>query len=278
MVRSANPSSWLSLILIVGISLGIMLIDHQTRLMMPVRVGLSVLVAPVQWVALIPVRVTRALDKMLSTDQDETLAYDRLNQEYTLLKAELLRMRALESENADLRELLQASKRMQDSVELAELLEVGLEPYRHRIVINRGISSDAYAGQPVLDSEGVMGQVTEVLPMQSVVMLITDPAHAIPVEVERSGLRTVAWGSGKADELKIPYLTQNSDVRVGDMLLSSGLGGRFPGGYPVAVIQQIQVVTGEPYLSVTARPVASVNKARHVLLLTPGADGSGEEQ
>ena len=278
MVRSANPSSWLSLILIVGTSLGILLIDHQTRLMMPVRVGLSVLVAPVQWVALIPVRVTRALDKMLSTDQDETLAYDRLNQEYTQLRAELLRMRALESENADLRELLQASKRMQDSVELAELLEVGLEPYRHRIVINRGISSDAYAGQPVLDSEGVMGQVTEVLPMQSVVMLITDPAHAIPVEVERSGLRTVAWGSGKADELRIPYLTQNSDVRVGDMLLSSGLGGRFPGGYPVAVIQQIQVVTGEAYLSVTARPVASVNKARHVLLLTPGADGSGEEQ
>jgi rod shape-determining protein MreC len=214
---------------------------------------------------------------MLSTDEDETLAYDRLYQEYTHLKADLLRMRSLESENSSLRELLQASRRIQDQVEMAELLEVGLEPYRHRVIVNRGISSGVYVGQPVIDSEGIMGQVTDVMPTQSVVMLITDLGHAIPVQVERSGLRTVAYGSGSTDELKIPYLTQNSDVRVGDTLMSSGLGGRFPNGYPVAVVQQIQVVTGEAFLSVTAKPVAGVDKARHVLLLSPGIPVETEE-
>jgi rod shape-determining protein MreC len=277
MVRSANPSNWLSLALIVVVSLGILAIDHRTRLLMPARTGLSMLVAPVQWIAQIPVRVSRAVDTMLSTDENETLAYDRLYQEYTQLKADLLRMRSLELENTSLRELLQASRRMQEHVEMAELLEVGLEPYRHRVIVNRGISSGVYVGQPVIDSEGVMGQVTDVMPMQSVVMLITDLGHAIPVQIERSGLRTVAYGSGSADELRIPYLTQNSDVRVGDMLMSSGLGGRFPNGYPVAVVQQIQVVTGEAFLAVTAKPVAKVNKARHVLLLSPGTPVETEE-
>jgi rod shape-determining protein MreC len=271
MARSANPSNWLSLALVVLTSLTVLAIDYRTRLMMPVRAGLSVVVTPVHWVAQVPVRVSRAIDGMLSTDENETLAYDRLYQEYSNLKAELLRMRSLESENASLRELLQASARLPDSVEMAELLEVGLEPYRHRVVINRGISSGVYVGQPVIDSEGVMGQVTDVMPMQSVVMLITDLGHAIPVRVERSGLRTVAYGSGSSDELRIPYMTQNSDVRVGDTLLSSGLGGRFPEGYPVAVVQQIQVVTGEAFLSVTAKPVARVDKARHVLLLSSGS-------
>ena len=174
----------------------------------------------------------------------------------------------LEEENKDLRALLDASERLEEKITLAELRDVNLDRDNHRVAIDRGLRDAVYVGQAVIDDKGVIGQVTEVMPLSSIVVLITDPGHALPVQVQRTGLRTVVNGIGSVSNLQVPYLNQNADVQLGDVLISTGMGGRFPNGYPVAVISDIETKEDEAFIKVLASPIANLDRSNYVLLLS----------
>ncbi len=194
---------------------------------------------------------------------------ERLRMQHLLFKAQLQKLSALQVENIRLRELLQSSKKVGENVLIAELLAVDLDPFSRQIVINKGTNDNVYLGQPVLDAEGIMGQIVHVGPFSGTAMLITDPNHAIPVHVNRNGLRAIAVGTGAPDILEIPYLPISADIVEGDLLTSSGLGGRFPRDYPVAKITQVTKDPTQPYATVTAEPIALLERSREVLLVWP---------
>lgn len=249
-------------------SVAMMVIDSRTTWLNAPRNVVSVVLTPIQHLASLPSIVGGYFTSALTAEPDVQIAYDNLRNEYFKLKSETLLLRALEEENSDLRALLGASQRLQEQVTLAELVDVRLDRDNHRISIGRGLRHEAYEGQAVIDDRGVIGQVTEVMPLSSVVVLITDPGHALPVQVERNGLRTVVYGTGSLDRLRVPFLNQNSDIKIGDRLISSGLGGRFPNGYPVAEVSDVEVIQDEKFIRVIATPIAKLDRSNHVLLLS----------
>lgn len=174
---------------------------------------------------------------------------------------------ALELENQRLTRLLDSSRRFTEQVLLTEIVELGLEPFNQKIVISRGVEAGVYLGQPVIASEGVLGQISETGLGRSVVTLITDPTHGLPVQVQRNGLRTIIQGTGKTDRVEVSYLTSQADIQRGDLLVTSGMGGRFPVGYKVAEVTDIVEDANEPFLKITAITTAKVGFARQALLL-----------
>jgi rod shape-determining protein MreC len=247
-----------------------MLADRRTEYLQGVRSTLAIVVTPLQVVASAPDRVGDWIRDAFTPEESVREAYNRLRGEHMRLKARLQRMQALEAENAGLRHLLAAAEKVPDQVLMAELVDVSLDPYTHKLIVNRGVTDGIYVGQPVLDPHGVMGQVTETMPFTSAVTLVTDPSHATPVHVERNDLRAIAFGTGRADELKISYLTHNADIKIGDVLVTSGMGGRFPAGYPVARVREIVRDASEAFLRITATPVARLERSKQVLLVWQG--------
>src|SRR5690606_37075770 len=162
-----------------------------------------------------------------------------------------------------------------------EILAVDMDPYRHRFNVNRGRLDGVYVGQALLDANGIVGQIVNVAPMTSEAVLITDADHAVPVIVTRNGLRTIAVGTGDSGRLRLPYLTNSSDIEVGDLLLSSGLGGVFPAGYPVGRVIEVRRRPGQSFADVIAEPAAALDRQREVLLVwtgdeeLPGLAGGG---
>ena len=193
----------------------------------------------------------------------------RLKSERLLIDAELQQVTALEAENARLRELLGARQRVSTEVRVAEIMAVDANPYRHTLVIDIGTADGAYDGQALIDADGVVGQVIEPGLKTSQAVLISDPGHAIPVEVNRNGLRTIAFGTGEIDVLDLPYLPNNADIETGDRLVTSGLGGKFPPGYPVAIVESVTRIPQEPFAVVKATPSATLNQVREIMLVEP---------
>ena len=187
--------------------------------------------------------------------------------ERLLTNARLQRLTALEAENARLRDLLEARSQVRDEVRVAEIMAVDANPYRHNIVIDIGERDGAYDGQAIVDAAGVIGQIIETGLATSQAMLISDPGHSVPVEVNRNGLRTIANGTGEFGRLDLPFVTNNADIRPGDLLVTSGLGGAFPAGYPVAVIATVNRIPQEPFADVTATPAAALDQVREVMLI-----------
>lgn len=252
---------------VIFVSLTLMAVDANTAWLSGVRNVLSVGLQPIQSLASIPSKVNDYVSEALTSEPDVKIAYDNLRNEYFKLKSETLLLRTLQEENAGLRALLDATERLEEKVTLAELMQVNLDRDKHRVSVGQGIKNGVYVGQAVIDDQGVIGQVTEVMPLSSVVVLITDPSHALPVQVKRNGLRTIVRGTGSLSTLLVPYLNQNSDIKEGDILLSSGLGGRFPNGYPVAEVSEVKVIEDEAYIKVSAQPIAKLDRSNHVLLL-----------
>ena len=192
---------------------------------------------------------------------------ERLHAEALLLKAQVQKLASLEAENIRLRELLNSSAILDDSVLVGELIGLSPDPLRHEIIVNKGVEDGLYIGQPVIDALGLMGQIIEVGVLQSRVLLITDTSHSIPVQVNRNGVRSVAEGVGLLHELVLQHVAATTDIKVGDLLVSSGLGGRFPVGYPVAVVNEVTIDPGQSFATVRAQPNAALNRSRHVLLV-----------
>lgn len=264
-----TPSNLTRFVLLALLSVGLMLLDARGHHLQKIRVGLVVLFTPIQMVAAIPIRVGGAIIDFIHGDESLRAEAERLRSEQPILLARLQRYEALESENAHLRQLLGTSALVAERAVVAELLEVASEPFRRTVVIAKGEKDGLYLGQPVIDAYGIRGQVSEVGVLQSTAILITDPGHAIPVQVNRNGLRAIAFGTGAPDTVSIRYLTASSDIKPGDLLVSSGIGGGFPFGYPVAKVKKIVNDPNESFLDITATPVAQLSHNREVLLVWP---------
>lgn len=255
------------LIVYLAAAVGLMVLDHRGHWLEAVRRGAGVMVEPVYRIAAMPAQLARATRTAVAT-QDQLASENReLREQLLLAQARLNRLDALVAQNERLKGLLEAQKDLGLSVQLAHLINVDLDPTRHRIVLDAGVRQGVAIGQPVIDAQGVMGQIVEVLPNSSIAMLISDATHAIPVVVERTGLRTIAYGSGDIDRLQLPNIPISADVKVGDRLLTSGLGGRFPAGFPVGEIRRVSPDPSGMFTAAEARPAAALDRSSEVLLL-----------
>ena len=258
--------------LLAIVSLALMLLDHQQGQLARVRQGLSYLVYPIQLAVDFPVGTWRASAKALADRETLLQENERLRLEQFNASYRLQRLAALEVENARLRELLDSTARLEGRVLVAEILAVDLDPYRQRLVVNRGLQDGVFVGQPLLDARGVVGQVVNVGPRTSEAVLITDADHALPVSVNRNGLRTIAVGTGDSGRLRLPYVTNSADIDVGDLLVSSGLGGIFPAGRPVAEVVEVRMRPGQSFAEVIAEPVSALDRDQELLLVFAGSD------
>ena len=269
---SRGTTSGLRLTLICILSLILMVLDHQNQHLVKIREALSIVVYPVQAVINAPFALGRWADETFST-RGKLIDENRgLHQEVLMQGARLQRMIALEAENLRLRALLDSTAKVADRVLIAEIVSVDMNPFRHTILINKGGRDGVYVGQALIDAAGIVGQITREQPFAAEAMLVTDADHALPVEIARNQLRTIAMGTGDINRLALPFLPRNADVQAGDLLVSSGLGRAFPAGYPVGTIVDIRGKTGQPFLEVDAEPSAALNRIREVLLIWRDAD------
>ncbi len=263
------PASTATLRMVVYVALAIMLMvaDHRAGWLDQVRSVVGLLGEPLYRVAQLPGEIAEAVYFGVSERQRLAKEADVLREELLLTRARLNRMRAVQRENSTLRELLGAAEGLGLRVQLAELVSVDLDPFRHRVVLNLGTREGIRAGMPVVDAFGVMGQVERVNAFSSQVLLLSDPAHAIPVQNLRSGLRLIAYGTGDARSLRLPTIPLSADVESGDLLVTSGLGGRFPAGFPVAEVVTVSRDRSGMFLEAEAIPVAALDRSHQVLVL-----------
>jgi rod shape-determining protein MreC len=231
--------------------------------------ALSVLVYPVETVVNLPHQLVNWASEALA-GRARLLAENRaLTHRNLVQQAKLERFAALEQENNRLRTLLGSAARIKGHFTIAELLAIDLDPFRQDVMIDKGTRDGVKRGQPLADAHGIMGQVTHAGLFTSQAILITDPNNALPVEVNRTGLNTLALGTGDITRLKLPYLPNHTDIQVGDLLVTSGLGRRFPRGYPVGVVTHVERNPGHPFAKVSAKPLAALNRSHEVLILWP---------
>jgi rod shape-determining protein MreC len=265
--EESGTTSGVALILYALCLAVLVFIDVKTNIIKPVRLVFSQVTYPISLVAAIPDRLFSNVDDYLVNEADIGAAYEHLRAEYVKLKAEMLKYDVIKNENVQLREFFKIANRDNLALQLAQPLQINLDPYQHNIVINKGLKQGVYSGQSVLDQGGIVGQVIDVLGNSSVVKLITDPAHSIPVQVRRNGLHTLVEGEGQFHSVRVPFLNRNVDIQEGDILETSGLGGRFPVGYPVAIVKQVINQPDEAFLQVKGEPIAAIESLRYVLLL-----------
>lgn len=245
--------------------------------LLPVRSVLATTVVPVQYIAESPYLVVGHLVEFFSTRDRLMRRNAALERELLLMKAQTARTDAVSAENDRLRELFNSRARLPDDVLIAELIEVIPDPARHEIVVDKGGTHGVAVGQAVIDSTGVFGQVVETTPLTSRVLLITDPSHAIPVQVIRSKVFAIASGGGRGSHLlDDPSVT--TDIVVGDHLVSSGLGRRFPRDYPVGVVTRVVKDPAQPYAQVVWEPSAALSRSRHVLVVLGESQDEGQPE
>lgn len=249
------------------LSIALAFVDHLTDWLDGPRSALTIAATPIVVLADLPNRSMRGLGEVFSSRDDMRLRISELESELILLKVKTEKMAALAAENNRLRDLLGSAAKLQDNVLVAELIGVNPDPEEQEVVIDKGSADDVFPGQPVLDANGLMGQVVEVSEFTSRVLLISDQRHSVPVQVLRSNLRLIARGTGLDQQLELLHVNSTADIQVGDQLLSSGLGNRFPVGYPVATVDKVEFEPGRAFAVVRAMPSAQLDRTRHVLLV-----------
>lgn len=271
------PALGVRVLLLMAASILLMVLDHRQNHLDTVRKTIGAAVYPIQIVVDAPFRLWEWIRDNTSGRNNLQLQLSRLQAERLLTNARLQRLTALEAENARLRDLLEARAQVRDEIRVAQIMAVDANPYRHNIVIDVGERDGAFDGQAIVDAAGVIGQIIETGLATSQAMLISDPSHSLPVEVNRNGLRTIANGTGEFGRLDLPFITNNADIRPGDLLVTSGLGGAFPAGYPVAVIATVNRIPQEPFADVTATPSAALDQAREVMLIWSTTETRADE-
>ncbi|WP_439259100.1 rod shape-determining protein MreC [Lonepinella sp. BR2930] len=266
------PPLGLRLFLAVTASIVLILSDGQSNAMIKVRSALETFVGGLYYLANTPHTV-------LDSVSDNLIDTNKLQIENRVLKvqlreknADLLLLDQLKVENQRLRLLLNSPLRTDEYKKIAEVLTAESDTYRQQVVINQGRGTGAYVGQPVIDERGVVGQIISAGEDSSRVLLLTDVTHSIPVQVLRNDVRTIASGTGRADELSLDNVPRSVDIVKGDLLVTSGLGGRFPEGYPVAVVETVSRDGSNYFATITAKPLASLERLRYVLLLWSSAE------
>ena len=262
-----GPALGLRLIVLAAMAAGLMVADHRQHHLAVIRDGVASLAYPIQWAVQAPVQAYAAMRESFATKTRVEAENIKLAADNLVLRLKLLRFESLEQENQRLRALRESSARVVQRSLVAEIVRVDLDPFRQRVLVNKGSRAELFRGQAVIDANGIFGQVTRVGPFSAEIILISDPEHAIPVQVNRTGARSIALGTGRSGLLSLPYLPQNTDVIVGDLLVSSGLGGVYPPGYPVAKVTAVTRDSGQPLLEVEAEPLAGLDRDPEVLLV-----------
>ena len=263
----------------LALSITIIYFDNQKNALKTARSFISTLIHPVEIIASFPYKIKDSVSALLVSHQTLSSDNEKLIEELLLLRTRLQQYEIIEAENHRLRDLLESSFRLKNKVLVAQPVAIQLDSFQKKIVINKGKSDGGYEGQPILDSSGIMGQITQINPFSSTVLLIIDPNHAIPVQINRNGLRARAVGSGE-DELLVlehlpkplitdPNLPNKAHVVIGDLIVTSGLGRRFPRDYPVGEVQEIIQIPGELSGRVIVKPFAQFGKIREVLMVWP---------
>ncbi|HRD70928.1 MAG TPA: rod shape-determining protein MreC [Legionella sp.] len=264
-IKSGHSSIGFVFALILSIFL--MFSDYHYRYLGSVRSGFSLVVSPLQYAVDYPVRVVGWVQSLVSAKKSLIDENIRLKYQQTMLEAELQKLLVIQQENSQLKELLLTSTKADMQVMAAQILAVDTSNARQIVVLNKGTRDGVYSGQPVLDAKGVMGQVIDVGPMTSTVLLISDSKSAVPVRNNRTGERAILVGTNSIDQLSLINLPKTSSIHPGDVLVTSGLGRRYPEGYPVGRVEKVSSIPGEDFVKVIVSPIALLNRNRLVLLI-----------
>ncbi len=251
----------------IVVVIGLITADLQFNSLKTVRATLDTLMSPVYLAANLPTRISEWTDTHIRSRGHLQEDNERLRGENLVLQGRSQQMASLQVENVRLRALLNSSALLRDDVLVAELIGVSPEPERHHLVINKGKEDGVFVGQPLIDADGLMGQIVQVSGGTSRALLVTDVTHSVPVQVNRSGVRAIAEGTGALGSLEVRHVSATTDIEPGDLLVTSGLGGRFPVGYPVAVVEAVEREAGDAFAHVVAVPTAALDRTRHVLLV-----------
>lgn len=246
-----------------------MTVDQRLKYLDNVRALASLVLSPIRQLVNSPFALSSwALENM---SQRESLLEENnsLRAQQLILRAQLQKLDAIQVENIRLRRLLNSASRVSDKMLVAEIIKADMDPFTRQIVLNKGSMNDVYAGQAVIDAEGILGQIIRVDPLSSIVMLITDPSASTPVQVNRNGFRAIVSGTGATDKLELNPISTSTDIRMGDLLVTSGLGGRYPPNYPVARVIKVEPDPSRAHLKVSVEPLARIEQIREVLLVTP---------
>jgi rod shape-determining protein MreC len=262
-----GPPLWAGTFFLAVVSIVVMVLDHRGGYLDSARVWMSAAANPIYVVVQAPYQAWTWLTESFADRSRLRTQNEQLTEQLRVERSKLLRFDSLAEENRRLREIREASKGVSERTLIAEIINVSVQPFRHMVVINKGDDDGVFRGQPVLDAFGVVGQVIQVGKSTATLMLITDAEHAVPVQVNRTGIRSIAMGTGETAKLSLPYLTVESDVRRGDLLVSSGLDQIFPAGYPVATVTKVERNANDTFATVEARPLAQLDRDREVLLL-----------
>ncbi len=269
--RKGGHSS-IGFVLALVFSIFLMFADYHYKYLDIVRSGFSLIVSPLQYAVDYPVRVVGWIQSLVSAKKtliDENM---RLRYQQTMLEAELQKLLVIQNENSRLKELLLTSSKADMRAMAAQILAVDTSNARQIVVLNKGTRDGVYTGQPVLDAKGVMGQVIDVGPMTSTVLLISDSKSAVPVRNNRTGERAILVGTNRIEQLSLINLPKTSSIHPGDVLVTSGLGRRYPEGYPVGRILEVNSIPGEDFVKVIVSPIALLNRNRLVLLIWPDTE------
>jgi rod shape-determining protein MreC len=269
-VRFTEQAALTARLMLYGLlAVVLMAMDQRGQYVPRFRNFANYLVEPVYYAVEWPVRALRGVFGYFQSTQALRRENDQLKKELLQHEGSLQRLEWMLEENARLRALVDGASGQKFEFQFAELVEVDLDPFSHRVIIDRGADKGVVVGQAVLDGAGVMGQVEEVHLHTATVRLISDPNHALPVQINRTGLRGVAFGTGATARLELPSVQREADVREGDLIVTSGLGGRFPGGYPVALVSLVDRQEGQAFARLEATPLAALDRGREVLLIKP---------
>lgn len=255
------------LLVLAVLAVALMVVDARFELLKPARKQASLVLMDAYWITDLPGRLWEGVASQFGSRTELVAENEKLKTENLLLQGRMQKLAALTEQNVRLRELLNSSALVNEKVEVAELIGMDPNPFTHRIIINKGERDGVVLGQPVLDARGLMGQVVELMPYTSRVLLLTDTTHSIPVQVNRNGLRAIASGTGNPERLELRHVADTADIKEGDLLVSSGLGQRFPAGYPVATVKEVIHDSGQPFAIVRAVPTAALNRSRYLLLV-----------
>lgn len=244
-----------------------MVMDKRLASFAAIRAALSLPLAPLQYAVSWPIRFAQDLKIVISTHDDLVKENLRLKTDQLLLRSQLQRLLAIESENNYLKSLLQSSKQVKGKTLIAELLSIEVEPFVNQAVLNKGTKDGVYVGQPVLDANGVMGQITQVGPLTSRLLLINDPHNGVAVQNARTGMRAIAVGDTYSGKMRLMYIPKTADIKVGDTFLTSGLSDHYPEGYPVGTIVLVDKDPAHQFAKIYLQPSAHLNSSRQVLLV-----------
>ncbi|MCU8487529.1 rod shape-determining protein MreC [Vibrio vulnificus] len=267
-----GPSLQLRLFFAVITSASLMLADGRLDAFSGVRYFLNSLVAPIQYTANLPRSMFDGVYERFSTRQSLLEGNQNLKREVLRLRSDLLLLEQYKEENQRLRKLLGSSFVRDEKKMVAEVMAVDTSPYRHQVVIDKGRIDGVYIGQPVINEKGIVGQIIFVAAHNSRVLLLSDAKNAIPVQVVRNDIRVIASGNGDIDEIQLEHIPTSTDIQVDDLLVTSGLGGVYPEGYPVAYVTSVEHDTRREFAAIKAKPVVEFDRLRYLLLVWPNED------